>query len=1047
LGYSYSLFGRQKQQNIFGVKIEIVDSLYDEHGDFANGQFSADGKTLYISKDSKDPLTLTFIHESVHALKINDPEAYKVILDDLKKTVGTNTREYKDVISSLRSSYRKHLTGTKAQNKSLIDEEFAAATLSHLLANPKSLKFIAQSDMNRLARVADNVLSLFDGNINRFKNAEGDASKLFEPVVKRIEAKRKQFEKAYVEAGGEVKGTLGSFNGKYSIVSLPNGMKYVKANEQVIKSSNPDSWEQEIFDYVNKTVRKGIDVEIFLDDGDVLKITGRTAWKLSHKGSLSDELYLVKGNASGVIDEIVQVSSYKNSKPPFKIHRNGFAKKGFDYRRAFFEDLDGSYYRLSISVGINEDGKEVYNIGNIDKEDHIPRKRLKGLNMGNRSSNNRISDNKDIVNSKNSLPLDNNSTQVNTRVISDVVRRASIRYGLDNVDEEAVRTISFSQRDIDERKGWNFRFEDNTVRSRIQDRYNNSLHLSDTVIFESNDSGNISYGTGRILDFVPSDAIVDGQSDDGSEVAPYDVVIAVDSGEGFSDTIRVPGRRVRFVAHNNADTVSRDFSTSNIMYARAKRAFEAMGRSGDIKALDTFSFADAQYYLLQSSQKMNILAAKIRRDMARDEGITDEHYSNAHVDGDDSSPFDYSGLSQYDMTMQMYDAVRNYNLAKDICDIYIATGSSVVDFNRLVASLQDIDAIRPYRRSRSQRSKNSPGYQKPYVKNNSFANGSYWFNDLERNFERVFGNHYDVVKPLIDNFNRAKGMYARNLLGNVSVLAEMCNTYGFVPGDDFDIAIQAYGEGSLHLDLNNPKELRIFRKMGFNPSDYSTSDVVDIDFGYDDLVKRFGEVKAEQIKHCAESFRVMYDDYLKRANETIARIYPGQDDRLIKPRKDYFRHFKDIGDDLFSLGFALADNIEIDPELSGISDRTRPNQSFESYRQRRVGKDTGYSAVRGFLEYMQQAEYTIQINPFIKEFRELRQTLAHAKSRQGSDDLNSFLENNNNWNVWRDFFSDTVKQKGSDTHEFSDRNSYKYYKHNKSTGKKVFSNSFKLLSK
>ena len=158
-------------------------------------------------------------------------------------------------------------------------------------------------------------------------------------------------------------------------------------------------------------------------------------------------------------------------KPPLKKHRNGFAKKGFDYRRAFFEDLDGSYYWLSISVGINEDGEEVYNIGRIEKEDHIPRKRLNGLNMGNRSSDNRISDNNDIVNSKYSLPIDNDSTQVNIRVISDIIRRASIRYGLDDVDSEAVKTISFAQKDTDERKGWNFRFEDNTVRGQQPRRF------------------------------------------------------------------------------------------------------------------------------------------------------------------------------------------------------------------------------------------------------------------------------------------------------------------------------------------------------------------------------------------------------------------------------------------------------------------------------------------------------------------------------------------------------------------------------------------------
>ena len=196
---------------------------------------------------------------------------------------------------------------------------------------------------------------------------------------------------------------------KYEIKENSKG-KYVQAKVQVIRSSNPKIQEREIIDYVNNVVREGHDVTITFDNEESIVITGRTAWKLGGKDNYSDRIYLVKGNASGVIDEIIQTSQYKQSKPPYKKHRKGFAKNGFDYRTAYFRDLDGKYYRLRLSVGLNSDGKEAYNIGEI-KEIPFPDKSVNGSKANEMISlNNKISQKDNVVNTHYTQESENNSS-------------------------------------------------------------------------------------------------------------------------------------------------------------------------------------------------------------------------------------------------------------------------------------------------------------------------------------------------------------------------------------------------------------------------------------------------------------------------------------------------------------------------------------------------------------------------------------------------------------------------------------------------------------
>jgi len=85
--------------------------------------------------------------------------------------------------------------------------------------------------------------------------------------------------------------------------------------------------------------------------------------------------------------------------------------------------------------------------------------------------------------------LSENGTQMYA-AMSKIPEGARERYGIGEatIDKETGEFVGYAnstaQADIDRRLGIEFRFEDNTSRSRVSDLNGNSLHLSDSVIFE-----------------------------------------------------------------------------------------------------------------------------------------------------------------------------------------------------------------------------------------------------------------------------------------------------------------------------------------------------------------------------------------------------------------------------------------------------------------------------------------------------------------------------------------------------------------------------------
>lgn len=82
---------------------------------------------------------------------------------------------------------------------------------------------------------------------------------------------------------------------------------------------------------------------------------------------MSNAEYLTKINAEIHINELSEISKRTNEDnvPDTKNHR--FAKNGFSYRTAYFQDYDGEYYKITITVGQNGNVSTVYNVGKIKK--------------------------------------------------------------------------------------------------------------------------------------------------------------------------------------------------------------------------------------------------------------------------------------------------------------------------------------------------------------------------------------------------------------------------------------------------------------------------------------------------------------------------------------------------------------------------------------------------------------------------------------------------------------------------------------------------------
>lgn len=180
------------------------------------------------------------------------------------------------------------------------------------------------------------------------------------------------------------------------IITLDNGKQYVRASErQVISGDDTTQWAQQVADFINKELRNWEDFEILTAEGDVLTLTRDTAYKAGTRNdiknpdgtyrAMTDTEYLTKLNAEIHINELAEVSKKNNQSPVPDKKNHRFAKDGFTYRTAYFQDYNGEYYKVTISIGNTEDIATIYNVGKI-KKDSLPNGNIKTILSGSKPS-------------------------------------------------------------------------------------------------------------------------------------------------------------------------------------------------------------------------------------------------------------------------------------------------------------------------------------------------------------------------------------------------------------------------------------------------------------------------------------------------------------------------------------------------------------------------------------------------------------------------------------------------------------------------------------
>jgi len=172
-----------------------------------------------------------------------------------------------------------------------------------------------------------------------------------------------------------------------------------------------------------------------------------------------------------------------------------------------------------------------------------------------------------------------------------------------------------------------------------------------------------------------------------------------------------------------------------------------------------------------------------------------------------------------------------------------------------------------------------------------------------------------------------------------------------------------------------------------------------------ELLQRFGEKQIDAItlkKQAPESyqkiidaekvFREKYDKYLTDINLALTRN--GYDP--IPKRKDYFRHFNEVGSVLEQFGIPVKDDL-IPTDIVGLTADFKPGKNFFASALPRLGKMTEVDAIRGIDKYLDGASNQIYHTDNIQRMRGLERSLRdiHAGTGQLSNFTAELMEYTN----------------------------------------------------
>ncbi|MCL6479069.1 MAG: hypothetical protein K6T65_11755 [Peptococcaceae bacterium] len=273
-----------------------------------------------------------------------------------------------------------------------------------------------------------------------------------------------------------------------------------------------------------------------------------------------------------------------------------------------------------------------------------------------------------------------------------------------------------------------------------------------------------------------------------------------------------------------------------------------------------------------------------------------------------------------------------------------------------------------------------------------------YMTDVYRNFRDVFGKQYDrVKKTILDPFDTSKKAnidFQEQWLTKLKT--EVVDKLGIQRGSKESALVQDFGEGKITLDELKQKA----------PDKWQ--DIVKADKwfrqAYDQLIDEVNAVR-RQIYPNVEKEMARIDEKIKavknaprmkgeRKGEKIKELQARKEEimrnRFVPKRKDYYRHFRELGETFGGLRNIFDTPAQTSPALSGISEFTLPKSKWHSFMQKRGMGPYKSDAVGGFLNYIPSAGHAIYIDPHIGKFEKLADELAEAT--KDTANLNNFIE-------------------------------------------------------
>lgn len=1043
----------QRIGELVGREVAFFAEEKDASGGLKNGYFNQKDGRIYVNINSQNPIAQIVSHELTHSVEGNN------FYDHLRQTVLQKIKADGVNLDTMRAE-KQALYDRHGVTDVDVDAEIVAEYVEkNLLTDEESIRRLVQENRTlgqRIMEFIDKLLAKLGNKkaqerefLSKARRYYADAlaeSQVSEAAgqqerVRSMERLQEQMasgelteEEAWQVFNEVYDAELDLQNGlrgnQYSIETTPDGEKYVRADRQVIFGNDPEAWGEQVENYINGKIRKGQDVQLTTEDGDTLTLTADTAGKAKFRynpdgGRMSDAQYETKLNAETHIDELAAVSTRGNTKQDKDGRHGDFAKHGWNYRTAYFQDFDGTRYRMQISVAQGENGNVVYNVGGIRKRDTSTNpgpSAKRGAQDGDVSTTNSIAGNAEFGKGKFSISEEENISDLDREQLAAL---ESMKEGARQAETEQLRqTLPVKARQYLARA-------ERVLLANVQnalgvDKFSDKAGLMSTIQEISNEYLKHGKLTQERADALFEKAYKQGIVVEKEFYERYKGIkdklrtTAITLDEGYRSSIpdyrdfrQSALGRLRLVNEggmsvdslyqelqqqapelfpadiaNPADQLVRMFDVAKSIQISERNVADSMGR-------------DAQDFKRWAKNDFDAAVADVASELRNVNRYAQERAEEANADTPPATPEEaakaYGDLKKARWTMEKAKAKN------------LLTDADRMQVGRLLRGEIELSDLKPGK-------DNVQGIRAVYEASKEYDGLAKQINKYKaQQRQKLQKKAAGYLKNALEWKDKAAGiLYSRETMErNIQDIAPDTKTADAVIKEYITPVHKAEAESTRFknryrdrvraLDLNQKVQEgnKVSEAYAVQLLGEAQDNIQRIENSKGRMQKRDGEtaetwkgivstLKAEnpnldwaKVENAVAEFRGIYDELFRQANEV--RVRNGYEP--INYRSGYFPHFQAQGDSFLSkLGHAIGIDTQVQTlptSINGITGEFKPGITWFKFGQQRKGYQTAYDAVAGFDQYIEGVSSVIHQTDNIQNLRALATEIRRMTGDEG----------------------------------------------------------------